>query len=215
MIIFTDFDGTMAQNDVGDAFFRTFSAWPECAEAIARWERNETSSREVYEIAAKSTRVTREQFAAFCAAQPLAPGFLEFAAYCRERNWPLIVLSDGLDAYIQAVLQRHNLSLPIYSNCLEFIALNRVQVSFPYWGKSCGRCANCKRQHVLRLAEAGKRSVYIGDGYSDRCGAQAADVIFAKDSLARWCETEQRSFYHFEDFLAVRAILHELTTQNK
>lgn len=209
MIIFTDFDGTMAQNDVGDAFFRTFGDWRECAAAIARWERNEASSREIYEIAAKNTRVTRAQFDAFCAEQPLAHGFLEFAVYCRERDWPLIILSDGLDAYIQTILHNNNLSLPLYSNHLEFIAPDRVRVSFPYSEQSCGRCANCKQPHVLRFAEKGTRSVYIGDGFSDRCGARVADMIFAKDSLARWCETERRDFYHFEDFTAVLALLRE------
>lgn len=210
MIIFTDFDGTMAQNDVGDAFFRAFGDWRECEAVIARWERNEISSREVYEIAARNTRVTRAQFEAFCADQSLAPGFLEFAGYCRERAWPLIVLSDGLEAYIQAVLRLYKLSLPVYSNQLEFIPPDRVRVSFPYWDKSCGRCANCKRQHVEQMVKPGQRSVYLGDGFSDCCGAQAADIIFAKDRLANWCKTEGREFHAFEDFTDVLRVLREL-----
>ena len=211
MIIFTDFDGTMAQNDVGDAFFRTFGDPRECEVVVSRWERNEISSRELYEIVARNTRVTRAQFEAFCATQELARGFLEFAAYCRERAWPLIVLSDGLEAYIRTVMQRRELALPVYSNHLEFIAPDRVQVNFPYWERSCGRCANCKRQHVEHMTARGQRSVYIGDGLSDRCGAQAADIIFAKDSLAEWCKAEGRKFYAFEDFTEVLEVLQEIS----
>ncbi len=204
MLIFSDFDGTIAQNDVGDAFFRTFGDWPACEAAIKRWERNEISSRKVLEIAAAGARVTPERFEAFCAAQPLAPGFLEFVEFCREQRWPLVVLSDGLEAYIQSILQRHHLALPVYSNHLEFIAPDRIQVSFPYWEESCGRCANCKRQHVRRLAQKGERRVYIGDGFSDRCGAQAADFIFAKGDLSKWCAQERKSFLPFENFIAIR-----------
>jgi 2-hydroxy-3-keto-5-methylthiopentenyl-1-phosphate phosphatase len=37
--------------------------------------------------------------------------------------------------------------------------------------------------------------VYIGDGRSDTCAVQHADVVFAKDYLAAWC-TEQRIPHH-------------------
>jgi len=204
MLIFSDFDGTIAQNDVGDAFFRTFGDWPSCEAAIKRWERNEISSREVLEIAAAGTSITPERFEAFCAAQPLAPGFLEFAEMCRARRWPLIVLSDGLEAYIQHIFLRHNLKLPVYSNRLEFIAPDRIRVAFPYWEESCGRCANCKRQHVERLAQLGQRRVYIGDGFSDRCGAQVAEFVFAKGDLSNWCAQQRKSFLPFEDFRNVK-----------
>lgn len=207
LIIFSDFDGTIAQNDVGDAFFRAFSDWRACEVAIKRWERNEISSREVLELAAHSTRVTRERFEAFCAEQPLAPGFAEFAALCRKQNRPLVVLSDGLEAYIQSIFRRHALALPVFSNHLEFIAPDRVAVKFPYWKQSCGRCANCKRQHVRRFAQPGRFRVYIGDGFSDRCGAQEADLVFAKGALARWCEQEHKQFQPFEDFNGVQKFL--------
>ncbi|MEK7727507.1 MAG: 2,3-diketo-5-methylthio-1-phosphopentane phosphatase, partial [candidate division KSB1 bacterium] len=141
--------------------------------------------------------------------QPLAPGFVEFAAFCAARRWPIYVLSDGLDAYIHAILLRHHLKLPTYSNHLEFVAPDRVRVSFPYWAESCGRCANCKRQHVQRLSQAGLRRVYIGDGFSDRCGAREADIVFAKDHLAKWCEQEGKNFRAFADFTAVLAHLRE------
>jgi len=29
--------------------------------------------------------------------------------------------------------------------------------------------------------------VFIGDGLSDRCGARAADVVYAKGDLTAWC----------------------------
>ena len=37
--------------------------------------------------------------------------------------------------------------------------------------------------------------VYVGDGRSDMCAAQHADVVFAKGYLAAWC-TEQRIPHH-------------------
>ncbi len=207
MLICTDFDGTLAQNDVGDLFFQTFGDWPVCEAAIQRWLRNEISSREVFELEAATTRVTWKQAEEFCAAQALSPGFYEFAQHCQRHDWPVIVLSDGLDYYIKTILQRHGLDLPVFSNHLQFVAPDRIQISFPYFAESCGRCANCKRHHVRRFAKPGQRIVYIGDGFSDRCGAQAADVVFAKNDLAKWCEEEGRSYLAFESFHDVRRLL--------
>jgi len=207
MLIFTDFDGTIAQNDVGKTLFKTFGNWPECKKLVQQWTRGEISSRECIEREAATARLTREQLDAFCDAQALTPGFIEFAEFCRQRNWPLLVLSDGLDYYIQRVLLRHGLDLPILANHLEFVPPNRLVTSFPYFAHSCGKCGNCKGYHVRRLAKSGERIVYIGDGYSDRCGARESDLIFAKRDLAKWCKENQIAYWNFDDFTQLLKLL--------
>ncbi|MCI0695753.1 MtnX-like HAD-IB family phosphatase [candidate division KSB1 bacterium] len=197
MIVFCDFDGTLAQNDVGDMLFKTFANGTECEKWVQQWLRGEISSRECMEREAATARLTREQLDAFCDAQALAPGFRDFAEFCRQRNWPLLVLSDGLDYYIQRVLRQHKLNLPILANHLEFVPPDRIAVSFPYFEHSCGKC---KGYHIRRLAKPGEKIVYIGDGYSARCGAQEADIIFAKGDLAKWCEEKSREYFRFENF---------------
>jgi 2,3-diketo-5-methylthio-1-phosphopentane phosphatase len=214
MFIFSDFDGTMAQNDVGDALIKTFGDWPECEKAVQRWIRGEVSSREYYETATATIRVQREQLNGFCEAQLLTHGVLELAQFCRTQNWPLIVLSDGLDYYIRRVLSRHGLNLPVFANHLEFAPPDRITISFPYIAHSCGKCANCKGPHVRRLAGAHEKIVYIGDGFSDRCGAQEADIIFAKGDLAKWCEEKSREYFRFENFENVLNWLKEGRVEN-
>ncbi len=214
MLIFCDFDGTIAQNDVGDMLFKTFANWPECEMLVQQWLRGEISSRECMEREAVTARLTREQLDAFCDAQALTPGFIEFTEFCRQRNWPLLVLSDGLDYYIQRILLRHGLDLPILANHLEFVSPDRIVTSFPYFEHSCGKCGNCKGYHLRRLAKPGKKIAYIGDGYSDRCGAQEANLIFAKGDLAKWCEEKLREYFRFENFENVLNWLKEGRVQN-
>jgi 2,3-diketo-5-methylthio-1-phosphopentane phosphatase len=200
MIIFSDFDGTIAQNDVGDLLFQNFGDWPECEKMIQQWIRGDLSSYELLQREAATARLTREQLDALCDAQSLTPGFPDFVAFCRRQNWPVIVLSDGLDYYIQRILLRHGIELPVYSNRLEFLPPDGIAVSFPYLTQSCGKCGNCKGYHVRRLAKPGEKIIYIGDGYSDRCGAQEADFVFAKRDLAKWCEENQIEYWRFESF---------------
>jgi 2,3-diketo-5-methylthio-1-phosphopentane phosphatase len=210
MLIFSDFDGTLAHNDVGDALIKTFGDWPECEKAVQRWLRGEISSCGYYQVAALTMRVNQKQLNDFCDAQPLAPGFWEFAQFCREQNWPLIVLSDGLDYYIRRVLSRYELDLPVFANHLEFAPPDGIAISFPYFAHSCGKCANCKGYHVRRLARPHEKIVYIGDGYSDRCGARKADIIFAKHDLAKWCQEKQMEYFHYENFEQVLRRLQDL-----
>jgi 2,3-diketo-5-methylthio-1-phosphopentane phosphatase len=214
MIIFCDFDGTLAQNDVGDLLFKTFANWPECEKAVQRWIGGEISSREYYKVAALTMRVKQEQLNDFCNEQSLTPGFIEFTEFCRQRNWPLFVLSDGLDYYIQRVLLRHGLDLPVLANHLELVPPDRIAVSFPYVEHSCGKCGNCKGYHVGRLAKPGEKIIYIGDGYSDRCGAQEADIIFAKRDLAKWCEEKELEYFRFEDFTQILCFVQKWSSEN-
>ncbi|MGH7491546.1 MAG: MtnX-like HAD-IB family phosphatase [bacterium] len=209
MVIFSDFDGTIAQNDVGDLLFQTFGDVPACAGAVQAWLDNKISSRTCLQREAETARVTQQQLDEFCDTQPLAKGFIEFEKYCRQKDWRLYVLSDGLDYYIRRILSRYDLELPVFSNVLKFLPPesgtipDRIAVEFPFFEYSCGRCGNCKSYHVRRLARPNQKSVYIGDGFSDRCGAQAADMICAKGDLAAWCISNRMPYFPFGDFEAI------------
>ena len=108
---------------------------------------------------------------------------------------------------MQRLLQRAGLGdLPVFANHLE-INGDRLIPSFPHGQDTCGRCANCKGPHVLRHAQPGDLVVYVGDGWSDPCGAEHADVIFAKGGLREWCEQNNRPFFPLTDFNDVLAFV--------
>jgi 2-hydroxy-3-keto-5-methylthiopentenyl-1-phosphate phosphatase len=44
----------------------------------------------------------------------------------------------------------------------------------------------------------------VGDGWSDRCAAKAADVVFARGSLAQHLTDEGVAYVPFEDMNDVR-----------
>ncbi len=54
-----------------------------------------------------------------------------------------------------------------------------------------------------RLAD-GRQIAYVGDGWSDRCAAKVADLVFARGSLAEHLETEGVPYVPFDDLLDVR-----------
>jgi 2-hydroxy-3-keto-5-methylthiopentenyl-1-phosphate phosphatase len=64
----------------------------------------------------------------------------------------------------------------------------------------CGQ--SCKRS----LLPPGQ-VVYVGDGYSDRCAALAADRVFATSGLARYLSEHEKGFEPFSDFHALSEAL--------
>ena len=91
------------------------------------------------------------------------------------------------------------------SNKLELVSNDRssnirFQPTFPYTDETCDRCASCKRNHMLTMTGDDDLIVYIGEGYSDQCPAQYADVVFAKDELLKFCRHNNISSFEYRTF---------------
>lgn len=200
--VYTDFDGTIAVQDIGDAMFEQYGDLKICTESFDAYRNGIIDGRECWRRGFRSMApVTREEFTAFALRQPTDRSFKSFVEFCEGQSIPVTVLSDGFDAYIEPVLKRESLErLPRFTNRLHFHHDGTVEPEFPYTDANCPRCANCKRNHLLTRSGDDEVIVYIGDGISDRCPVQYADVVFAKDSLVAFCETHNITFYRFENF---------------
>jgi 2-hydroxy-3-keto-5-methylthiopentenyl-1-phosphate phosphatase len=64
----------------------------------------------------------------------------------------------------------------------------------------CEECGNCKAGLVKALQKDGNYVVFIGNGRTDVCPARGANMVFARDMLARTLEEEGKPFILFEDF---------------
>ncbi len=207
LIIFSDFDGTISTQDVGNRLFHHFSHG-KSEEPVDRWRADEIDSKQcLQEEADLIDDLTEEELMAFIDSFEIDPGFSPFVELCRSLQIPLYLLSDGLDIYINRLLQKNNiLGLPVLAN-QAWLDNGRLQLSWPYHHESCGSCGNCKGYHIRRLRESGQKAVYIGDGKSDLCALPEADIIFAKSFLADYCRDEEIEFLPFDDFLAITDML--------
>jgi 2-hydroxy-3-keto-5-methylthiopentenyl-1-phosphate phosphatase len=55
------------------------------------------------------------------------------------------------------------------------------------------------------LSLAGEDDVigYVGDGFSDQCPVQYADLVFAKGELQKFCQRENISYHLYSSFADV------------
>ena len=75
-----------------------------------------------------------------------------------------------------------------------------MAITFPYANDECGRCGTCKRKLVQLHRKEYDSILFAGNGLSDRCAAQEADFVFAKDSLYSYCVDQDISCHFFKDF---------------
>jgi 2-hydroxy-3-keto-5-methylthiopentenyl-1-phosphate phosphatase len=218
--IFVDFDGTITTEDIGDAFFLHFGG-EVCRDHVKEYREGRISASECFRReAATIESFTLDEAREFLRQKPLTEGFVEFVRFCREKEIEFHVVSDGLDFYINCLFEQNGLDgISFFSNRLELHDLGdgryRPTVMYPNAAAECDRCACCKRNILLRLAGDDDIIGYVGEGYSDRCAAQYADIVFAKDDLQRFCQQENISHYLYRDFFDVQSRLEQLLRRKK
>ena len=112
-----------------------------------------------------------------------------------------MIVSAGFHELIEPVLRREGIELEVLANRVE-ARPDGWRVGFRD-GDPCVSCGEpCKRAGV-----AGAPYAYVGDGYSDRCAAVAADRVFARDSLARHLDEVGVPYEPFDDLRDVAALL--------
>lgn len=206
MLFVVDFDGTISQGDTIDALLETFAddRWQAYERAWLAGEIDAVTCMQQQLALVKADNIAIESF--FRSIQ-LDHSFLRFYALAKQVG-KVVIASDGLDHAIKVAMQHARFpNIPMFANRLHFTPQG-IRMSFPNRQADCaGGNGNCKCA-VARSQQtaASEPIVLIGDGKSDACLAQRADVVFAKAGLLRFCIDRQIPhipFHTFDDIVAV------------
>lgn len=203
-----DFDGTITRVDTLHLIVEAFGAEGAWTAIEPRLLSGELSLEEAMQEQFAQVYATPDEVAALVLERAgLRSGFGEFEAWCRARGHRLVVLSSGFRTVIARLLHHWGFAhLELTSHEAEFSAQG-ARLIWSDRGPACPECGRRCKRHDLRRLGLGHPLVYIGDGISDRCAAQVADLVFARADLARHLTTESVPFVPFEDFSQVLARL--------
>jgi 2-hydroxy-3-keto-5-methylthiopentenyl-1-phosphate phosphatase len=203
-LIQCDFDGTITEEDASFFLLDTF--------AQGDWRR---LLREYKEHKISVGEFNTRAFAMVKADEPtllealkdkikVRAGFHELVDYCLGKDFRLVIVSNGLDFYIKAVLKEL---------ALENVEMHAAQASFhpegmkvQYVGPDDKRLEDgFKEAYVKTFLKLGYRIIYMGNGDSDVAPAQYAHHIFATGELLAYCRENNLKYKPFENFIdAVR-----------
>lgn len=201
--VFTDFDGTVTTVDSLQRLLTVFTgdAWRRIEDEVEAGRVGDRRSLRMEFDLVRATR--REALAVVDRDVRIDPSFPAFAARLAARGVPLTVLSGGFASIIRRVLRRHGLGR------LE-VRANEARVEGKRWRvvpsrrrRLCGECNHCKSVSIVRAVRSGARTVFIGNGVTDRCPAGRADIVFAKGILAAHCRREGIRYRRYRTFADV------------
>jgi len=201
--VLCDFDGTVARRDIGHCFFEKYvNDHPRWNQLLQDWKIGLISSRECLTEEIGMIDVGIAELENFIGREQLDPYFRDFVDFCNNNKYEIQILSDGLDYYIENLLMDAGLGfIDFKANHLNFEGERITGVDFPYFNVlNCRMCGNCKKAHLQDMKRRGFFTIYVGNGYSDRCPSEHADMVFAKDDLRTHCEHEECEFIGFRNF---------------
>ncbi len=209
VVVFCDFDGTAAEQEVIVSLFQAFGppGWEAVRDAIiagtvsvrdgvGRLFAQIPSSR-VPEMVAYARRIAT-----------LRSGFLEFLEYCRIHGHQFLLTSGGVDFFIYPLLDGLLSRDQIYCNGSDYSG-PMVRI---LWSHACDEqcradCGMCKPSIMRRFPPERHYRVVVGDGVTDLPAARLADLIVARDLLVVKCREAGISYEPFETFYDVMAVL--------
>jgi 2,3-diketo-5-methylthio-1-phosphopentane phosphatase len=203
--LLVDFDGTIARVDTTDLLLERFAAaaWQAIEED---WKAGRIGSRECMVRQVDLVRASPAELDHFIAGLEIDPGFPEFVAHCTRAGHKIAVVSDGLDLTVEAVLRRYHLELPFTANHLEWRGADRWRLTFPHAKSDCRALSgNCKC--AFAVGGPHELSIVVGDGRSDFCVADRADLVLAKGALLDHCRARDLPHLAFADFTEATNIL--------
>jgi len=197
-----DFDGTVTEEDTSFFLLDAF--------AQGDWRR---LLREYKEHKISVGEFNTEAFAMVRADEPtliaalegkirVRAGFNELVNYCKRRGFRLVIVSNGLDFYIEATLKGLG---------LKNIEVHAAQASFrpegmkvQYVGPDGKRLEDgVKEAYTKSFLKLGYRVICVGNGDSDFAPAKYAHYVFATGELLAYCRENNLNYKPFENFLDV------------
>ncbi len=144
-------------------------------------------------------KVPKDELIAFTRQHSqLRSGFRELLSFCDNKNIEFVIVSNGLDFYIDIVLNDLGLkNIKVIAGKSEF---NRNGITVRYIGPSGTELmSGFKETYTGLYKKQGYRVIYIGNGISDIPAARLSYRVFARDDLLTHCSEAGLKCLPFDD----------------
>lgn len=198
MIIQSDFDGTLTEEDVSFALLDAFAEgdWRKLYQQYRQSKMtvgvfNAKAFAMVKASRDELLRVARE-------GVKLREGLRNLVNYCQERGFRFLVVSNGLDFYVKEILEDVGLgNIEVYAARTEF---SPDGLNVQYIGPE-GRVLKkgFKEAYTKLFLKQGYQVACIGNGPSDFSPAELAQHVFARDALMDICKEKKLKCQPYED----------------
>lgn len=203
-VVFCDFDGTITTQDTFVGVVEKFA--PEAAQKLlpAIFRREITLKAGIHQTLGSIPAIHYAEIIEFMSCQPIRPGLRDFIEFLNDVEVPFVVISGGLTGMVEAVLERQGLTenvTAIYAGAVDttgqFLrAYSTIESDTEFVAK-----AMVMNQHPTQ------EKIAIGDSVTDINMSLAADLVFARDRLMQYLDTENKPYVPWQDFFEIKDYL--------
>jgi 2-hydroxy-3-keto-5-methylthiopentenyl-1-phosphate phosphatase len=198
MIIQCDFDGTLTVEDMGFFLLDTF-AGGDWRQWLEQYRNDQITVGEFNSRAFATVRAAEEEMlAATLSRVKLREGFRELVGYCREKGWRLAIVSNGVDFYINSILNHAGLGeVEAHAATSRF---HTGGLTVQYIGPDgVPLDSDFKAAYTRLFLKEGYKVAYVGNGPSDANPASLSQHVFARDGLLEYCKEKKLPCQPFDD----------------
>jgi len=204
-----DFDGTITEEDVSFTMLDAFASG-DWRHLFREYEEGKISVGRFNTEAFAMVKADRQSLLEVALGKvKIRPGFHEMVARCRSQGFRFVIVSNGLDFYIEEILSNIGMGdIEVFAARTHF---HTEGLNVQHIGPDGSHLdENFKAAYVNSFLREGYRIIYMGDGTSDVLPASQCHYIFATGNLLAHCKQVNRDCTPFTDFNQVVRALESL-----
>jgi len=197
-LIQCDFDGTITEDDVSFLLLDTF-ANGDWRQLLTEYREGKISVGDFNMKAFSMVKADRQTLSESARnSTKIRAGFHELLDYCHQKSFRFVIVSNGLDFYIEAILGDSGIdNLEVLAAQTHF---SPQGIDVKYIGPDENQIQDDFKGTYTRLfLSRGYRVVYIGNGASDAPPAKQSHHIFATGDLLEYCKETNLNCTPFAD----------------
>jgi len=201
-----DFDGTITEEDASFFLLDAF-AQGDWRQVLREYKEHRISVGEFNTRAFAMVKADKSTLlGAIKGKVKMRAGLHDLVAYCSRRGFRFVIVSNGLEFYIKAMLKDIGLeNLEVHAAQSSF---HPEETEVQYIGPDGNELDDgLKEAYVKLFLNQGYRVIYIGNGDSDILPAKYAHHILARGELLAYCKKNNLKYKPFNDLAdVVRAL---------
>ncbi len=199
IFVFCDFDGTITATESLEAVFREFlpGKWEPVKKKLIA---GETTLRQAVPAMIEAIESEKcPEIARFVSEIPIRPGFSDFLNFLENTGIPMVIVSGGVRKMVEIKLGE------LLGQIHDVVAVD-VDASGPYLSVHSAFSGGSELVDKAAVIDSygADVKIVVGDGITDFNMARHADLVFARDSLAKYLERKKARHVMWEDFTDIR-----------